>query len=419
MASHPIAPPPKDAIPDQIAVTEEELNHMLDKTKSKVFLNDNAAFLSTLMSEMNFYWTDGTEDGIDTAATDGENFWWNAYFFLWLTPETRTTVLIHELWHAGLLHMDRRGSRDPLIWNYAADIVINNGLTKDGYSFKGIEDCWRDIKYAGMAEEDVYDALIKSGITPPPGSTWGPCNPAKGGSPGSGKQQGDIVPGSNQKAGPGAKQQRIGRVIRARQAAEKMGQAGNLPGNITQIIENFIAPVIPWEQVIAEFFTDLIEEDYSWATPNRRYPDMYLPSRYQDEGRLAHIMYFLDVSGSISDRELLRFNSEVFYLKETYNPKKLTLVQFDTQIQQEKVIEEHDDFKSIKIQGRGGTCLVCVREHILKHKPTAVVIFTDLYVPPMESIEGIPIIWAVSGNPTATVPFGKLIHIEEQERNLN
>lgn len=369
----------------------QHLNRELDKTKSKVFLGKNAAFLGSLMSSMNFVWS----TDLPTAATDGISFWWNPKWYLSLSEETRKTVLVHELWHPARLHMLRRDTRDPKIWNYACDIRINNDLENDGYSFKGVEDCWKDQSYGLQPEEDIYDHLMANKIQPPPNWT---------------ADDGD---GDMEELSDKDKHKAIANVVRAVHQAKLGGQAGTLPGDIEVVLNQFLAPIIPWEIVLYQFFSDMLDEDYSWKRPNRRYQDIYLPSRFTDDGRLEHLIYYLDVSGSISDGELVRFNSEVKFIKDTLQPKKLTLVQFDTIIQSELVIEENDQFDGITIIGRGGTDLSPVREHIMLHKPTAAIIFSDLYVPPMKPLPmEFPVIWISVNNPGATVPFGKLLHIK-------
>jgi predicted metal-dependent peptidase len=118
----------------------------------------------------------------------------------------------------------------------------------------------------------------------------------------------------------------------------------------------------------------------------------------------------------VSDHEVVRFNSEVKHIKETFNPGKLTLVQFDEIIQDEKIFLDTDPFEELVVIGRGGTSLVKVREHILKHKPNAVIVFSDLACPVMEKLpqgSNIPIIWVCINNTKATVNEGKLIHIRE------
>ena len=385
-------------VADEATLDLNKITRELDKTKSNVFLGSNAAFLGSIMCSLNFIWS----RDVPTAATDSVSLWWNPDFFMSLEPETRCTVLLHELWHAARLHMVRLESRDPKIWNYACDIRINNDLENEKHSFKGVENCWKDHSYdksAIAAEEDIYDDLVKNQIQPPPTGSFGE----------QGDGEGDMIP-----MDPGTKQVAINNVVKAIQQAKASGQAGKIPGGIEEMVNKFLEPVIPWQTVLMQFFTDLLHEDYSWKRPNRRFHDMYLPSRFTDDGRLEHLMYFLDVSGSVTPAQALRFNSEVKYIQETLKPQRLTLAQFDTRITDVKEFREEDPFDEIKIIGRGGTSFVPVRAMIEEKKPTAAIIFSDMYCEPMQPLDQeIPIIWVSIGNPDATVPFGKIIHIKD------
>lgn len=379
------------------------LRREMDKTMTCAFRGSTSAFLGSLLCSMELIW----DDTIPTAATNGLKLWWNPKWFAATHPEGRETVLKHELWHVGRLHLLRCGSRDPLIWNYACDIRNNNDLENDGAKFTSIENCWKDHSYdvnGLMAEEDIYDDLIKNKRKPPKTGSFGDLG-------GSGDMR--IHP-SDEPLTTAQKIQVASNVVRAAHQARIAGQAGSLPGNLEYLIREFLDPVLPWEQLLMKFFTDLLEEDYSWARPNRRYTDIYLPSTFEDEGKLAHLMFFFDVSCSVTDEQAKRFCGEVKYVQETLKPAKLTLAQFDTKIQHEQVFEEDEEFVGLNIHGRGGTSLKCVRKHINKHKPTAVIIFSDLECSVMGKPEyDVPIIWVCIGNPSAKVDFGELIHIKE------
>jgi hypothetical protein len=94
----------------------------------------------------------------------------------------------------------------------------------------------------------------------------------------------------------------------------------------------------------------------------------------------------------------------------------MTFAQFDTMIQKVDVFMKDDPFEEVKIVGRGGTSLVCVRDYIIKENPTAVVIFSDLDCTPMEPLPqglDIPIIWVALNNKDAKVPCGQLVHLHE------
>jgi predicted metal-dependent peptidase len=372
-------------------IDEFELTRDFDRTKSKLFIGSNAAFFGSILCSMEFIWM----PEIPTACTDGVFLGWNPYWFLKLPKNTRVTVLMHEIWHVGRLHGLRRGTRDPEYWNYACDIWINNQLEKEKYSFETVEDCWKNPYYLGWVEEDIYDDLVKNQIPPPPGGTWG---------------MGDCdlkEPNGDTQA------KNLNTVVKALHTAKASG-AGSLPGDTEIIIRKFLEPVVPWNILLLGFFNDLLDEDYTWARPNRRHSDIYLPSRFTDDGRLEHLCYYLDVSGSISRQDVIRFNSEVKHIWETFKPLKLTMILFDTEIQKTIQFTEGDLFNEIQVTAGGGTSFICVREHMMETRPTAAIIFTDLDCTPMCPLDyDVPVIWVATRATGRTVPFGKLIHIRK------
>jgi predicted metal-dependent peptidase len=105
----------------------------------------------------------------------------------------------------------------------------------------------------------------------------------------------------------------------------------------------------------------------------------------------------------------------VKYIKDTYIPVKLTLVLFDTKIQSIFEYNEEDQFGKLKVVGRGGTDLSPIREHMMDAKPTAAIVFSDLYCAEMELGPQCPIIWITVNNPHAHVRMGQLVHITEKE----
>ena len=306
------------------------------------------------------------------------------------------------------------------------DISNNNNLKAMGFSFVGLEGAWMNgtlpdgtvIDYPlEMPEEDIYEDLLKNAVQPPPMNPFDGDLGSEPGDPGDGSGgEGNALPGPYNSGPPDKKAtvEQLQAVAQAIQQAKLQKQAGSIPGQLELIVDEFLSPVIPWEQVLFNWFTDLITEDYSWRRPNRRYQDMYLPSLQSDEQRLTCLHYYFDVSGSVTDQMIKRFNSEVKYIKDTFNPEKLVLVMFDTKIHEVYEITENDVFDRIKVTGRGGTCLNCVHAHIEETKPTAAIIFTDLECSPMQPLKvPVPIIWTVADNPYAKVPFGQIIHIKE------
>lgn len=93
-----------------------------------------------------------------TAATDGRDIFINPRFWQSLTPTERLGLLAHEVLHAALLHIPRRGNRDPLLWNMAADIVVNGIiLAEDGFALpKGHV---REQRLEHLSVEEIYHKL--------------------------------------------------------------------------------------------------------------------------------------------------------------------------------------------------------------------------------------------------------------------
>lgn len=370
--------------------TELELNKMLDLVKTNVFLGSNAAFLGSILCSVEFKWD---LEKPDIVWTDGINMGWGPKDFLRCSPKERTSTLLHELWHVALMHGIRQGNRDPKVWNIACDYRINNNLRADKYEVPNnwVVDPKLD-RNGILSEEEIYDLLMQNAIPMPV------------------QAMPDLKPQEN--PDPNAI---LSTVVRAAQAAKLAGQAGTLPGSIQELLTKFLEPVIPWRNVLAKWMTELMDTDeYTWRRRNRRYEHIYMPGTDQEEGKLQHLVYFLDVSGSITEEDCIRFNSEVKFVQETINPEKLTLVQFDTRITHTQVFTSDEPFEDIQIVGGGGTSLVPVRNWIEEKMPTAAIIFSDLECPPMSPLtKNIPIIWAVIRNKNVKVPFGTLIHIED------
>lgn len=374
---------------------QEELDYLFTRTKVQLLTSKRKGFLGSLLCNHQFIW----DPSCSTAWCNGSVIAFNPHFFMWLTPTERVTVLAHELWHTGFGHMARLSGRCPDYWNQAADFVINLILKKDGFTFgpklMSINPCL-DEKWDKFTTEQVYDEIFKDKPnSPPPPDALKDVRYEKGSTP---QGQQDIAR----------------KMIQARDQEARSKDAGSLPGELAQVLDKFLNPILPWNILLQRFFTEISREDYSWKRPSRRYDDEYLPSLSGDNG-LDHLVYYIDVSGSVTDAQMLRFHSEVKYIHECFQPKRLTLVTFDTKIQD--VLELTDDmpFNEIEVHGRGGTSLEPVRQDIKERNPTAAVIFSDLHCTPMRESPNIPVIWAVMNNPNAQTFFGHVCHLPDEE----
>lgn len=378
-----------------------KLDRMLAKVKMKLFYEKGSVFLSTLLCNLEVKW----DESIPTAATNEKVIIWNPHFFISIPIEERVFVLAHELWHCAYHHCGRRGDRKPKTWNIAADHVINTKLIADGYKTKRLGfPIYEDVQFKGMSVDRVYEILDE---TPPPGMGGAGTIPEPEG-------EGDGLHNDIEEVCGVSDLEAIGNIVQAVQASKMAGEAGVIPGEVEDMIEQYLNPILPWEIILQQYLSEMSNQDYSYRRPSRRYDDPLMPSLYSD-GALEELNWYLDVSGSITEQMLLRFFSEMVYVKETYNPGKINIIQFDTRITKEIELTDEDDFKSLHIHGRGGTDLAPVYEHIKKKRPNAALIFSDMECSPMPDPD-IPVIWAMFGHGSSyshTPSFGKTFKVIE------
>ena len=70
---------------------------------------------------------------LDTAATDGKNYYWNPEFLSSLSADQAATVMSHESYHVLFFHCapERAGGMSPSEWNIAVDYIVNGVIETD------------------------------------------------------------------------------------------------------------------------------------------------------------------------------------------------------------------------------------------------------------------------------------------------
>jgi predicted metal-dependent peptidase len=97
---------------------------------------------------------------IPTAATDGKDIFFNPDYLRSLPTNQQDGLLLHEVLPAALLHTVRRGVRAPKVWNIAADILVNGMIVQQGV-FDLPPGGVRDPKLEHLSVEEIYELLLK------------------------------------------------------------------------------------------------------------------------------------------------------------------------------------------------------------------------------------------------------------------
>ncbi|MBN3874188.1 VWA-like domain-containing protein [Nostoc sp. JL33] len=98
---------------------------------------------------------------LPTAATDGKDIFFNPEYLLSLPTTQQDGLLLHEVLHAALLHVPRRGVREAELWNIAADIVVN-GIISQQSVFELPPGRLREPKLEHLSVEEIYELLLKN-----------------------------------------------------------------------------------------------------------------------------------------------------------------------------------------------------------------------------------------------------------------
>ena len=100
-----------------------------------------------------------------TACTDGTKIYFDMDFYLSLKDHERVFILAHEVSHCMLLHLSRRQTRDPDLFNIATDMEVNYMLHSQPASCR-IEPPSQVLfppkKLEGKNAECIYDWLLKN-----------------------------------------------------------------------------------------------------------------------------------------------------------------------------------------------------------------------------------------------------------------
>jgi len=145
---------------------QKEIDARVKVHRNLLWINARKGFFAQLLSKLNIY---GVSDPrYQTMCTNGFNIQYHPDFVLGQSDAAIRFVLCHEILHCVGDHMSRRGSRDPLLWNYACDYAINPILNVEvvGGAFEwpsnldGSRMGLYEEKYEGMKAEDIYDLLV-------------------------------------------------------------------------------------------------------------------------------------------------------------------------------------------------------------------------------------------------------------------
>jgi predicted metal-dependent peptidase len=377
-----------------------------------------------------------------TTATDARNFYFNPDYIARLTLEQTQFVLAHEAMHCALSHFARRNHRQKHRWDVACDYAVN--MILDEERMAPPDNALMSASYRGLTAEEIYPLLHEDppeetqdthlfDNNPPEGGEGEPeereqeeagqgrggeaeSEPSEsdGNSPSGEESRGETQQGreSGNPPPPPADPDKLDEQWKSRlaAAAQAARQAGKLSQSLLRLVDNLLAPQLPWRALLARYMMNAARDDYSFQRTSRREGEALMPRLYSQG---VNVIVALDTSGSVTLEELREFLTEIDALK--------------AQVRADVTLHACDDkldpagpwkyalWEAItlpeQVSGGGGTDFRPVFEWVSREAmgPDLLVYFTDAEGRFPDREPPFPVVWLVKGK--APVPFGTRIQL--------
>jgi predicted metal-dependent peptidase len=319
--------------------------------------------------------------------TDRINLFFNPVFLEGLNPKARIACLEHEVLHLLNLHLFRGKELEERLFNIAADLAINPfisnlpscALLPEQFGLE--EGNTAEWYYAKLVKErdEVERRIAKAGL----------------------RVLDDHGVWKDSKENPVLREEILKRAIRL--SLNETQDYGSLPGNLMEELKEFLEnSSVNWRRVLERFLihATLIRLISSRKRPNRRFEDF--PGE-RVEQRLK-LLIGLDTSGSIGDRELSLFFSEIEKIKAL--GMEIRVAECDTKVG--NVYRYRTRPKAVS--GRGGTDFRPVFDLARKIHPDALIYLTDGFGEYPETAR-VPTLWCLTPEGRFSGSFGKMIQL--------
>ena len=378
------------------------------------------------------------DEETETAYTDGDRIVFGTDFMDDLNDNELDFVMMHEILHVVLRHCTRGQKLNNKLYNIAADIVVNSNILKSndmdlnsitlkkyGESMHIAPDKKEGYLYTA---EEVYKMLLKKHGLKNSYSSLDDSSKNSGTGDGNNaldnnSNQGGSANGkSSSKSSSGlvddhskwkestdqSEQDDLWkkRVLDAAEAISRQqdGSSGNMPVAIKRLIKDYKEPQIDWRLILNDFIQEEVC-DYSFNPPDKRFDEtgFYLPDYNDTDTIVSDILFMIDTSGSMGNKEIQYAFSEIKGAIDQFNGKlEGWLGFFDSSIIEPIKFTDLSSFKKIEAYGGGGTNFHCifeyVNENMIENKPKSIIILTDGYAsfPDKKMANDIPVLWLLN-----------------------
>ncbi|MFC4425563.1 DUF2201 family putative metallopeptidase [Deinococcus navajonensis] len=358
---------------------------------ARLRLRGRSAFFATLLLHAEFV----PSREVPAAGTDGERVYVNPEVAASLPPEVLDSLLLHEVLHAALSHVERRGPREKKRWNRAADLIVGGMVAAAGLPVPATFQ--RDEHLEKLSVEEVYTSI--EGQEPPEGEDDsedlldGPPGdaPPKQGRPGNASRQWQQA------------------MAQARSVEAMSGGQGHDPLGMHRELMRLAPARLDWR---AQLWRFLARTPVDFGGFDRRFVGRGLYLEALDDETLSALVA-VDTSGSVDDEAVRALVGEVQGVLGAYPHVKATLYYADTEAYGPFELRAGDPVPDP--QGGGGTDFRPIFALLEQHEPDVLIYLTDGYGDFPEAAPRVPTLWVVppGGLEDEGFPFGDVLRLEE------
>ena len=346
---------------------------------------------------------------VDHAATDGAQVFINPDYFATLSQQAQDRLLLHQVLHAALMHVTRRGNRDPRIWNTACDIVLTGIISEiEGI---GVEaHARRDSELEALSVEEVYELLQRDPDRFPLTNEIDLL-------------EADVTDRADQAGVGGTEAETRGTKRNAVLEAHwhnALHQAdlislvvaqGSLPAALRRELHALNPEQLDWRTYLWRY---LVQTPTDFVGFDRRFigRGLYLDAL---AGESLHVYIGVDTSGSIDERHLRLFMQEVQGILRAYPHIVCDLFYIDAEAHGPFTITAYSEIP--EPVGGGGTdfrpFFEAVELLLRPHEAAVGVYLTDGYGTFPQTAPAFPLLWIIIAGGLASehIPFGEAVRL--------
>lgn len=360
---------------------------------SRLRLRGKSAFFATLLLHAEFV----PSREVVAAGTDGERVYVNPEVAASLPPDVLDGLLLHEVLHAALSHVQRRGPREKKRWNKAADLIVNGMV--DAAGLPTPPQSRRDEHLEKLSVEEVYTSIEMEmdgdgGDDDSDDLMDGPPSDA---------------PPKNAKAGGNSARQWAQAMAQARSVEAMSGGQGHDPLGAHRELQRLAPARLDWRAHLWRF---LARTPVDFGGFDRRFVGRGLYLEALDDESLTALIA-VDTSGSVDDDAVRALVGEVQGVLGAYPHVKATLYYADTEAYGPHPLSPGSEIPPP--QGGGGTDFRPIFKLLDEHEPDVLIYLTDGYGDFPEQAPKVPTLWVVppGGLEDEGFPFGEVLRLEE------